>query len=307
MEIHQLRYFCAVVKCRSFTKAARLENVSQPSLSHQIIKLEVELGAKLFDRFRGRVGLTDSGETFLVKAQTILEQVADVKREIQDNDGIEKGNISIGVSPNISPDFLPDRLARFAQEHSQLGVQVTEEVTSLLIEYLRDGLIDLALVVLPLGHALAGQDLTSVSLMREPLYAVLAAGHRLAEMKSLSLKELGGERFIFLKDGRCYSENIASAFRRAKLHPNVIAESASTPHVVAMACSKIGVSVVPEHGIDLRQRGCRFVPISGEDAYSEIGLVRLKGKTHTRAQRRFAKFLRETAGDKKQKSLSISA
>ncbi|MDP9158811.1 MAG: LysR family transcriptional regulator [Acidobacteriota bacterium] len=308
MEIHQLRYFCAVVECGSFTKAAKQANVSQPSLSQQIIKLELELGIKLFDRFHGQVGLTSAGETFLVKAQSILKDIADVTHEIQDNNGVEKGKISFGVSPHISPDFLPNRLARFSREHAQVGVRVVEEVTSLLIEYLRDGLIDLALVVLPLGHAVAGKDLSCVELTREPLYAVLPNKHRLAAKRSIALKDLHGEQFVFLKDGRCYSENVASAFRRAKLHPNVVAESSSSAHVLAMTCSGVGVSVVPEHALDSRREDCRFVPISGENAYSEIGLVQLNGKPQSRAQQSFATFLEKSIAQKStQRVITISA
>ncbi len=301
MEIHQLRYFCAVATCRSFTKASQQENVSQPSLSQQIIKLEIELGVKLFDRFHGRVGLTSSGETFLAKAQNILKEIAEVRHEIQTNNGIEKGKISFGVSPNIAPDFLPQRLIEFAREHAKVEVRVVEEITSLLVEYLLDGLIDLALVVLPLGYAIPDKDLSCVPLMREPLYAVLSASHPLAAMKSVTLQDLSDQPFVFLKDGRCYSENIASAFRRAKLHPNVVAESASIPHVIAMACSGVGVSVVPQHALDLRRKGCKFIPISGKDAYSEIGLVRDKRKSGTRPQHSFFEFLRETAGERVRK------
>ncbi len=306
MEVHQLRYFCAVVKCRSFTKAAQQENVSQPSLSQQIIKLEVELGTKLFDRFHGKVGLTSAGEIFLVKAQTILAQLADVGRAIQDSTGTERGRVAFGVSPNVAPDFLPNRLARFREEHGQVEVRIIEEVTSVLVEYLREGLVDMALAVLPLGHSIAANDLTSVPIMREPLYAALPWRHRMAAMKSITLKDLHDEPFVFLKDGRCYSENIASAFRRAKLHPNVVAESASSLHVLAMVCSGLGVSVVAEHATQLR-RDCRFIPISGEDRYSEIGLIRLKGRPVTRAQRAFAEFLQEKTMAKRPKVVSITA
>lgn len=100
---------------------------------------------------------------------------------------------------------------------------------------------------MPLGHAVAGEDLSCVELTREPLFAVHTTRHPLAAMKSITLKDLRGERFVFLKDGRWYSENVASAFRRAKLHPNVVAESSSCAHVLAMTCSGIGVSVVPDN------------------------------------------------------------
>ncbi len=302
MEIHQLRYFCAVVKCSSFTKAAKQENVSQPSLSQQIIKLELELGAKLFDRFKGHVGLTSAGETLYAKAQSILEQISNVGQELRDTSGTHKGTLVLGVSPNLSPDFLPERLARFTKKHPHVAVRVVEDVTSVLIEYLREGLLNLALVVLPLDHAIAGPDLSSVQLTREPLYVAVPANHPMAEMKPVTLKDIREERFIFLKDGRCYSQSVASAFRRAKLHPNVIAESASIPHVLAMVGSGIGVSVVPEHAILSPRVDCRFLPISGEDSYSQIGQVKLKERSSSAAQRVFVEFLRQDTKRTRRKS-----
>ncbi len=261
----------------------------------------------MFDRFHGRVGLTSAGEIFLAKAENILHELAEVGRVIQTGNGVEKGKVSLGVSPNIAPDFLPSRLTRYAREHVHVEVQVVEEVTSLLVEYLLEGLIDLALVVLPLGAAISKKDLSCIPLMREPLYAALPTGHRLAARKSMTLQDLQGERFVFLKDGRCYSENIASAFRRAKLHPNVVAESASIPHVLAMACSGVGVSVVPKYALDLRRKNCEFVPIAGKGAFSEIGLVHDKRRSGTRALASFTKFLRETAREKKQRAVGTTA
>lgn len=83
MEIHQLRYFCAVAKMGSFTRAARNQHVSQPSLSQQILKLEDELGAKLFDRFDHTVKLSRMGELFLPEAQAVLTKLENVKAEIK--------------------------------------------------------------------------------------------------------------------------------------------------------------------------------------------------------------------------------
>ncbi len=293
MEIHQLRYFGSVVETSSFTQAAKRENVSQPSLSQQIIKLELELGAPLFDRLHGRIRITSAGKAFVEDARAILSHVARAKQRIQESEGLTKGTVVCGISPNFSPDFLPVRIARFVQRHDQVQIRVVEDVSSVLLEYLPDGLIDMSLVVLPLGHAAARQDLTVAQLARERLYAVLPAEHRMAKMTSIDLNELGSERFVFLKDGHCYSENIATVFRRAKLHPHVISESASPLHVIAMVCSGIGISVIPEHAVDLRRKECRYIPISGDNSYSEMGLVHLKGSARSRAQRVFSKFLRE--------------
>src|SRR5262249_17977385 len=129
MEVHQLRYFCAVAETRSFTRAARQEHVSQPSLSQQIIKLEGELGVRLFDRLPKIIRLTASGKAFLPKARTILRQLGEAKTEIHEMAGLEKGEITVGVIPTIAPYLLPPVLSSFAREHPAIVINVAEEIT----------------------------------------------------------------------------------------------------------------------------------------------------------------------------------
>jgi len=93
MELHQLRYFCAVAHHGNFTRAAKAENVAQPSLSQQILKLEAELGAKLFDRFPRSARLTQFGRTFLFRAEGILRQVGEARTKIEEMAGAEKGRV----------------------------------------------------------------------------------------------------------------------------------------------------------------------------------------------------------------------
>jgi hypothetical protein len=94
MELHQLRYFCAVAHNGNFTRAAKAENVAQPSLSQQILKLEAELSAKLFDRFPRSARLTQFGRTFLFRAEAILRQVGEARTEIQEMAGADAPMLS---------------------------------------------------------------------------------------------------------------------------------------------------------------------------------------------------------------------
>ena len=134
MELHQLRYFCAVAHNGNFTRAAKAENVAQPSLSQQILKLEAELGAKLFDRFPRSARLTQFGRTFLFRAETILRQVGDARTEIEEMAGAEKGRVVIGAIPTIAPYFLPPVLTGFTRQHPTIAVSVMEETTPILLE-----------------------------------------------------------------------------------------------------------------------------------------------------------------------------
>jgi hypothetical protein len=97
MELHQLRYFCAVAHNGNVTRAAKTENVAQPSLPQQILKLEAELGAKLFDRFSRSARLTQLGRTLLLRAEAILRQVGEARTEIQEMAGAEKRRVVIGA------------------------------------------------------------------------------------------------------------------------------------------------------------------------------------------------------------------
>ncbi len=99
MQIHQLRYFCAVAKAGSFTRAAEHERIAQPSLSQQVRKLEDEPGARLFDRLGRTVRLTSFGRTFLPRADAIPREVDDAKHEIEEMAGLERGRIAVGAIP----------------------------------------------------------------------------------------------------------------------------------------------------------------------------------------------------------------
>src|SRR2546425_12917996 len=105
MEVHQLRYFCAVAREGSFTRAAQQQHLAQPSLSQQVRKLEDELGTKLFDRLGRTVRLTQLGKTFLPRAEAIIQQATAAKMEIQEMAGAAQGKLVIGAIPTIAPYF----------------------------------------------------------------------------------------------------------------------------------------------------------------------------------------------------------
>src|SRR5580658_1139749 len=149
MELHQLKYFCAIADTGSFSQAARQAHVSQPALSQQIAKLEDELGTRLFDRLGRSVRLTELGRTFLPRARAVLHDLESARSDIVEKKTSITGLISVGVIPTIAPYFLPAILATFSRKWPQAHVTVTEEITPLLLDKLRAGSIDIAIVALP--------------------------------------------------------------------------------------------------------------------------------------------------------------
>ena len=119
MEVHQLRYFCAVAETGNFTRAAQREQVAQPSLSQQIMKLEEELSVRLFDRLGRSVRLTDLGQIFLPRARAILMELKVAKEEVAERQSTVSGPVCVGVIPTIAPYFMPTRLAMFSRKYPQ--------------------------------------------------------------------------------------------------------------------------------------------------------------------------------------------
>jgi LysR family transcriptional regulator, hydrogen peroxide-inducible genes activator len=288
MEIRQLRYFCAVANSANFTRAAEQEHVAQPSLSQQILKLEDELGAKLFDRLGRKARLTQFGEAFLPRAQRILSELTNATSEIQELAGGTRGSIVLGSIPTITPYFLPSRLEKFLRVYPSISINVVEEITSVLLSHLHEGKIDLALVALPVP----GEELVTYEILREPLYAVVPDQHRLAKKSSIALREIEHDSFLLLKEGHCFRDTAIAACRRAHLRPNVIFESGHFSTILAMVSTNMGISIVPEMAIEKRD-GCTYLLIDDERVFRRIGLVQLRSRFQTQSQRSLIKCLRQ--------------
>ncbi|HLJ89428.1 MAG TPA: LysR substrate-binding domain-containing protein [Candidatus Angelobacter sp.] len=287
MEVHQLRYFCAVAETGSFTRAAEREQVAQPSLSQQILKLEEELATRLFDRLGRTVRLTDPGQTFLPRARAILRELKAAKEEVADRKTSISGPVAIGVIPTIAPYFLPSRIAMFSRKYPQASLTVVEDITLGLMDRLRAGLIDMAIMALPMR----GHDFEATPLRTERLFAILPKHHPLANKQSLILKELREEPFLLLRDDHCFRETTIEVCERARILPRIVFESGQFSSILSMVGAGLGVSIVPEMALEQRP-DCIFVLISDERASRTIGVVTLKGHFLSKVQRAFLAHLR---------------
>ena len=292
MEIHQLRYFCAVAKHGTFTRASEVEHVAQPSLSQQILKLEGELGARLFDRLPRSAKLTVFGQRFLPKAERILRQLGDAKTEMQEMAGEEKGDITLGIIPTIATYMLPGLLSNFGREHPSINVKVKEEITPGLLEGLRQGGIDVAIAALPVPGA--GAELDCRELFAERLFAALPLLHPRAKQKKIKLADLDREPFLLLKEGHCFRDNLIAACRASRVKPNVVFESGQFATILAMVAAGMGVSAVPEMAVQPVQ-GCCFVPLEGKRSIRRVGIIKLRHHFETRAQRIFVDYVMSAA------------
>lgn len=291
MEVHQLRYFCAVARHGTFTRASQVEHVAQPSLSQQILKLEAELGARLFDRLPRSAKLTVFGKAFLPKAERILRELGEAKSELRDMSGNEKGQVVVGIIPTIAAYLLPRLLNGFTARHPLISLRIVEDITPVLLQGLAESTIDVGIAALPIHGEFASE-----ALFEEKFYAVLPEEHRRASSDSISLTELNREPFLLLKEGHCFRDSLIAACNKAKMSPNVVFESGQFATILAMVSAGMGVSAVPAMAVQ-PQGGCKFVPISGKHSTRKVGIVTSRHHYQSRAQRLLMQQMRNVCRD----------
>jgi LysR family hydrogen peroxide-inducible transcriptional activator len=282
MEFHQLKYVCAIADTGSFSRAAERCQITQPSLSQQVLKLEEDLGVKLFDRLGRSVRVTEAGRAFITHARTILDQLEVARSSAADKNSDLRGSVAVGVIPTVAPYLLPSYAAAFAKKYPDAKLRIIEDTTSVLIEGLRDLSIDVAILALPLRH----KELELFPIRTEPLFAVLKKDHPRAAAKSLALKELRGESFVMLRDGHCFRDLSLNTCTHARITPNIAFESGQFSSLLGMVAAGVGVSLVPEMAID-RNAGCRYVRLTDAGATRTIVAAILRSRTLNRVQHAF--------------------
>jgi LysR family transcriptional regulator, hydrogen peroxide-inducible genes activator len=286
MELHQLRYFCAVADSGSFSRAAEQSHVSQPSLSQQILKLEDELGAKLFDRLGRSVRLTDLGKAFLPRARAVLRELEAARGDVVESQESLSGVVRVGAIPTLAPYFLPPILSAFSRKFPHAQLSVLEEITPVLLERLRASAVDIAVLALPIR----GHEFEILPLMTEPIFAALPAKHALAQRSRISLKDLRQEPFLLLRDGHCFRDTAITACDRARLTPQVVFESGQFSSLLGLVGAGMGVSLVPRMARE-KNASCRYVPVSDPEATRTIASVVLRGRSLNRTCQAFLTVL----------------
>jgi DNA-binding transcriptional LysR family regulator len=267
METHQLRYFLAVAQTGRFTTAAKQCNVSQPSLSVQVAKLENELGGTLFERTRKGGRLTARGEIFLPRAKAILEQMESAREDAKALSGLAMGKVSLGCMPTTGAHLLPPVLTAFRKAYPKIQVQLKEESSPDLARDLEQGEVELAIM----DEAGLRPGLDHQTILTEELLLALPAKHRLAGKKLLSLKQVAEEPFILMKAGHGFRQITLDFYRKIGLEPKVVFESGGIETVQALVAAGLGISLVPQ--MVAKYAGVVYAKISQPKAARTLFLV----------------------------------
>jgi len=252
VDLRHLRGFLAVARHSHFTRAARDLGIAQPALSQQIAQLEEELGVAVFERSRRGARLTAAGQSLVERAERILREVDEARRDAGSYSSLDRGRVAIGTISSIAVLRLPSLLARFKARFPGVEVQVHEGHSARLVELLGSGVLDLALLhTAALGAGRAApppgrgrEQITWESAYSEELVLVVGRRHRLAEAREVRWTDLSDEAFIMFHEGSMLRSITAAAAAAAGFTTRTAFEVSETETLRAFVSAGLGVSVL---------------------------------------------------------------
>ena len=248
MTLTELRYIVAVARERHFGRAAEACFVSQPTLSVAVKKLEEELDVKIFERGGNEVSVTPLGEAIVRQAQVVIEQAAAVKEIAKSGKDPLSGALKLGIIYTIGPYLLPDLVRQAIERVPQMPLMLQENFTVKLLDMLRSGEIDCAIMAEPFPDA----GLAVAPLYDEPFMVAVPKSHPLAKRKKVSSQELKQETMLLLGTGHCFRDQVLEVcpeFARFSSNADGIRKSfegSSLETIKHMVASGMGVTVVPQ-------------------------------------------------------------
>ncbi|MFF4384673.1 LysR family transcriptional regulator [Kitasatospora sp. NPDC001547] len=270
MEMHQLRYFAAVVDEGTFTAAAARLHVSQSGISTQVAKLERELGQQLLDRAGRQVRLTPAGEAVLPLAKNALATLEAIQHTAAEFADAVRGRVRLGMIMGCSiPPFL-DAVADLGRSHPGIELSLHEGHSEDLQAQVLAGSLDLALIGYA-GEVSPGLEATVA--VDEPIAAVVPVGHPLDRAR-LRLADLRGEKILCLSPGTGIRAAYQDSCRRLGLDPRVDIEASSPIALLRLAERGAGVAVLSaSSAAGTAGAGLRTVPLADAATCARLGLV----------------------------------
>ena len=287
MTLTELKYIVAVAREKHFGKAAEACFVSQPTLSVAIKKLEDELEVKLFERSANEVTVTPLGEEIVRQAQSVLEQAASIKEIAKRGKDPLAGPLKLGVIYTIGPYLLPDLVRQAIVRTPQMPFMLQENFTVKLLEMLRTGEIDCAIMAEPFPDT----GLAVAHLYDEPFLAAVPSSHPLATRKTVTAQELKSETMLLLGAGHCFRDHVLEVcpeFARFSSDAEGIRKSfegSSLETIKHMVAAGMGVTLVPRLSVPkeaLQARSSRrkddhsfvkYIPFDGDPPVRRVVLA----------------------------------
>jgi DNA-binding transcriptional LysR family regulator len=293
MELRHLRYFLVVGEVLNFTKAAARLRVAQPALSRQIQDLEDEIGVDLLRRSPRGVTLTAEGKLFLDEARELLKRVDESVEKTRALARGEYGELHIGYIPIPTAEVLPRTLEAFRKAVPRVKLVLHDLSTDELIAGLRNGALELAIMVQPLGGQTAGIEF---EILRDyPWCVALSTSHPFARLKSIALEKVATEPLVGLTRKR-YSEYhrvFERIFASVSVKPRIAVESDSESSLVMEVEAGHGIAIVTRILKLTSGKRLLYRPLTGTMETQSVGIARATDGDVTPAGEKFCEILRQ--------------
>ena len=288
MTLTELRYISAVARERHFGRAAQSCFVSQPTLSVAIKKLEDELNITLFERGSTEITVTPIGQLIVDQARKVLEEAGRIKELASGGKNPLVGPLRLGLIYTIGPYLLPRLVPALMKSAPQMPLLLQENFTVKLIELLRNGEIDVAIMALPLPDA----GLMLQAVYDEVFVVAVPAAHSWEGRKTISAQELKNETMLLLGVGHCFRDQVLEVCPEMARFSNSADgvqksfEGSSLETIRHMVAGGIGITVLPQSSLPekISKRDLlRYIPFSKPEPHLRVVLAWRKSFTRLEA------------------------
>ncbi|GIG93415.1 LysR family transcriptional regulator [Plantactinospora endophytica] len=270
MELRQLEYFVAVAEEASFTRAAERVRISQSGVSAQVRQLERELGATLIDRSTRAATLTAAGRAALEHARATLASAEAIQQAVDEVTGLVRGQLTVGMIIGCTVTPLFEALEAFHRTHPQVELTLLEDNSDRLIDGVRSGAIDLALV----GTAEATPSgLNALTIVSERLVALVPPEHPLAKRKTIGLTELVDHPIVCMPQGTGIRTVFDHACAARRVNSTIALQASAADTIADLAARGLGVAILSESMAGQYGDRLTALEISDVDAPALLALV----------------------------------
>jgi LysR family transcriptional regulator, hydrogen peroxide-inducible genes activator len=274
--LRQLRYLSALAKHGHFGRAAESCAVTQPALSMQIRDLERTLGVAVVERRPGDVMLTDIGREIARRAEDVLTASRDLVDFARHRSGLLTGRLTLGVIPSLAPYLLPRILPLLQARFPELQLELRETQTRQLVEDIKSGALDAAMLALPVGEP----DIDAIAMFEDLFLLAVPAGDPRSDATPVAAVDIDQSRLILLEDGHCLRDQAlafcATAARgRSAGAGGTVFGASSLNTVMQMVAGGYGVTLIPQIAADVERRDERvkFLRLENPQPGRSIGLA----------------------------------
>ncbi len=287
MNLRDLHYLVAVANLSNFSKAAEHCHISQPTLSNQIKKLEETLDITIFERTNKRVMLTPIGAQIVDSARRILREEENIHHIAQLAHDPFSGAFKLGAFPTVATYIFPKLVPHVKQNFEKLKLILVEEKTDMLLDKLRNGALDAAILALPLED----DYFSSVALFEDEFKLAVPTNHPLTKHSSIKQKDLANHTLLLLEEGHCLRDQALEVCQLNGLEEDANLRATGLETLRQMVKAGTGITFMPSIAIQPNEEDISYIPFATPAPKRTIGLVWRKTSARTALIEALAKLI----------------